>query len=291
MVLGPGVYPASVTPFDESGRVDAAAVVRLAAWFRANECPGVVLAGTAGEGPSLAAVEKRDLVRTAQLDEGLKWILGVSTTSIEEAIWTCEAGRKSGATAALVMPPSYFREATDDGILQWFETLLSRTSLPVILYNFPQRTGRDFTPEMVQQLAKHDGIMGLKDSSGFSENIVTYPEAMPGKELFVGDETLLWDALEHGWTGAISGAANVLGRWLSTILKEHKTDPASGRTKFELILPALRAIRYVPQPAGHKWILHRQGVLPNPAMRLPMVLPHEALFEDLEKELERVGIG
>src|SRR5882724_5248993 len=129
MLLSPGTYPASVTPFDEKGRIDMAGVARLLAWFRANGCTGVVLAGTNGEGPSLSAVEKRDLIRTAvPLANGLPIVLGVATASLEEAVWSCESARKDGAAAALVMPPAYYREASQEGIILWYEELLARTS-------------------------------------------------------------------------------------------------------------------------------------------------------------------
>src|SRR5436305_4424299 len=114
MVLERGIYPAAVTPFDEKGRVDILCVARLLAWFEAAGCKGAVLAGTNGEGPSLSATEKRDLIREAiPLRGKLDIILGIATSSLEEAVWSCNQAQNAGAVAALVMPPSYFREATE----------------------------------------------------------------------------------------------------------------------------------------------------------------------------------
>src|SRR4051812_1946026 len=108
MVLERGIYPAAVTPFDEKGRVDILCVARLLAWFESNGCKGAVLAGTNGEGPSLSPVEKRDLLRDAMPLRGtLDLILGIATSSSDEAIWLCKQAGAVGAKAILLMPPYY----------------------------------------------------------------------------------------------------------------------------------------------------------------------------------------
>src|SRR5437588_2512986 len=127
MVLQPGIYPAAVTPFDEKGRIDMLSVARLLAWFEANGCKGAILAGTNGEGPSLSPVEKRDLLRDAMPLRGkLELILGIATSSSDEAIWLCKQAGSLGAKAILLMPPFYFREATSCGMQKWFELVISR---------------------------------------------------------------------------------------------------------------------------------------------------------------------
>ncbi len=95
----------------------------------------------------------------------------------------------------------------------------------------------------------------------------------PGKSLFVGDETLLVEALSAGWTGTISGAANVIPSWLSQIVREWQTDRESAETKFALIGPTLQAIRTSPQPGANKRILTELGVLPSADVRLPLESP------------------
>src|SRR5438132_298207 len=112
-----GCYPAAVTPFREDGEVDQPGMARLLAWFESQGCAGAVLAGTNGEGPSLSAIEKRDLLRAMMPVRGsIDLILGVATPSLSEAVWSCKQAAKIGAAAALVMAPGYFREATEQGI-------------------------------------------------------------------------------------------------------------------------------------------------------------------------------
>lgn len=266
-MLEPGVYPAAVTPMDASGEIDGPSVARLLAYFEAAGCKGVVLVGTNGEGPSLSAVEKRDLLRLASTCAGsLKLVLGIATPSLDEAQWSCEQAAKNGATAVLVMPPSYFRTATEEGIAEWFETLASGSRVPVLAYNFPKMTGFTMSPDFVARLAEHPNIVGFKDSSGEPENLAAYRAASNtgSKSLFVGDETILLDALKSGWTGTISGAANCVPQWLARVAAK------SDEVKFQVLLPVLRAIRSQPQPATNKAVLHALGVISTPHPRLPL---------------------
>ena len=267
-----------------------AATARLLAWFEACGCTGAVLAGTNGEGPSLSATEKRDFVREAMPLRGkLDIVLGVATSSLEEAVWLCNQALRSGAAAALVMPPSYFREASEDGIVSWFHALMDRTDMPVIVYNFPQRTGVTISSSMLQRIAEHDRFAGVKDSSGERSNLSGYASALDGsgKVLYVGNETLLLEALQEGWTGTISGASNVMPYPLSCIVHDwHENHRESAEAKFAVALPAIQALRGKPQPATNKALLESIGVLPSGAVRLPLSSLSANHVSDLRKELE-----
>ena len=271
-MLRPGCYPAAVTPMLPSGEIDQPGMARLLAWFESKGCAGAVIAGTNGEGPSLAAVEKRDLLRAMIPVRGkLDLILGIATPSISEALWSCSQAAKAGAAAALVMPPSYFREATPQGLHDWFERLLDGAGLPILIYNFPQRTGITLDGEFLSQFAQHPNLAGAKDSSGSAENLQGYARALPGKALFVGNETLLIQALQEGWTGTISGAANVVTTWLAQVVELwHSGNHDRAQLKFQMVFPALEAIRKMPQPAANKAMLAKLGIIDSPAVRLPL---------------------
>lgn len=272
-----GIYPASVTPFLPSGEIDYPSVARLLAYFESAGCKGVVVGGTNGEGPSLSAVERRDLCREAVRFAGeLAVIQGIATASLPEAIWLCEQAGKCGARAALVMPPGYFRSATDETIVAWFHALFDRTPIPILVYNFPKMTGITLTAEMVSELCGHQMFGGLKDSSGSFENLVAYRNATkPEHSLLVGNETLLLDALSAGWTGSISGAANLVSQWLSRIVMEwdEPLTRESAQAKFQILMPVIEAIRSNGQPAMNKSVLEKWSVISDGAPRLPLQRP------------------
>jgi 4-hydroxy-tetrahydrodipicolinate synthase len=282
-----GIYPASVTPLDEKGRVDMLSTARLLAWFEAAGCKGAVLAGTNGEGPSLSAVEKRDFLRQAMPLKGkLELILGVATPSSDEAEWLCKQAYKDGASAILLMAPNYFREATESGMAKWFEEVLDHSPLPILIYNFPQRTGFAITAELLARLAKHDQCAGAKDSSSDVANLKAYKQAVGEKLLFVGNESLLIQAMESGWNGSISGAANAIPQWLCQILTEWLTnEKESALVKFELLKPVIEKLRKVPQPGVNKMLLHRRGILAGGLPRLPLEAPSA---EEVEQTAELI---
>ncbi len=271
------IYPAAVTPFDEKGRIDFVGVAKLLAWFESAGCAGVVLAGTNGEGPSLSAVEKRDLILgAAPLAGSLELILGIATPSSDEAVWLCKQAFHAGGKSVLLMPPGYFREASEAGIEGWFRFVMDRSPVPVIVYNFPKRTGFTLTPELLCRLSTHEKFAGVKDSSGEESNLSSYRQAVP-QTLYMGDETLLCRALKAGWNGSISGASNVIPQHL--VLAAATGDDA----RFELMEPVLKAIRANPQPATHKALLHRWGILPRPDLRLPLEPPLSTAVDNLSK--------
>lgn len=279
MTLPSGVYPASVTPMTQEGKVDYASLVRLLAWFKQSGCAGVVVGGSNGEGPLLSAVEKRDLAREAAR-HGIPVIAGLATSSLEEAVWLGQQAHRAGCAAGLVMPPTF--GASDlEGVAQWFEALATRSPLPVIVYHHPAMTRVEFTLPLLQRLLDHPNVVGLKTSSGRVEELAWRPDLPPGKVCLVGDEALLHASLAQGWQGTISGAANVLAPWLVRLCQDN--DPALDK----LIQPLVQLIRRSPQPSTHKAVLHAEGLLSTPLPRLPL-LPADGT-EVREAIRERLG--
>ncbi|MEQ1823901.1 MAG: dihydrodipicolinate synthase family protein, partial [Fimbriimonadaceae bacterium] len=218
------------------------------------------------EGPSLSAVEKRDLVQLAcKLAPDLAIVLGIATPSLDEALWLSKQAAKSGAASVLVMAPYYFKEASPEGMKEWFVRILEGSPLPVLLYNFPQRSGFTFDSEFLSAVADHDNLLGVKDSSGDEGNLTLFRQLLPDKLLFVGNELLLIKALHAGWNGTISGVANVIPNWLFEIVE------ASDEAKFELIRPTIGLLRSSPQPATNKALLQERSVIEHNLVRLPLL--------------------
>lgn len=269
-----GVFPAAVTPFDAKGRIDFESLAKLLAHFEAAGCTGAVLAGTNGEGPSLSAVEKRDLLKIARPLAGkLQLILGVATPSLDEAIWLAKRSGEFGADGLLLMPPYYFRNAPIQGVEAWFRAVLDASEVPVLLYNYPKASGIPLPHEMLGRLGEHPKCAGSKDSSGDKANLTSFRAALPlVKRLFVGDETILDEALASGWSGTISGVANVISPWLCAIVRDFESgEVESAQTKFETALPAIRLLRSHSQPNLNKAILAKLRVIAEPSVRLPLM--------------------
>lgn len=287
-----GVFPAAVTPYDAKGRIDPESIAKLLAHFESAGCAGAVLAGTNGEGPSLSAPEKRDLLQVAKSVSGeLQLILGIATPSLDEAIWLARRASEIGADGILLMPPYYFRAAPIEGIEAWFRAVLDAAEVPTLLYNFPKATGFALSPEMLGRLAEHKQFAGCKDSSGDASNISAYRWTIPSeKRLFVGDETLLEAAQHAGWSGTISGVANVICHWLCAVERDYASgDLESSMAKFAVALPAIKLLRGNSQPSLNKAILARNGIIERASVRLPLFdfdpAAVDTVIEDLAKSI------
>jgi dihydrodipicolinate synthase/N-acetylneuraminate lyase len=256
-----------ITPFDERGEIDWPGVARLLAHNEAEGMTGVVVAGTNGEGPSLSAVERRDLVRFAVQHAGrLQIIAGLATCSLSEAIWLSCQAEKAGAVASLALPPFYFRSAEEDGIANWFEGLFASTDLPCILYSFPKMTGIAFSEGLASRLLQNERVAGIKDSSGDEETVRMFLRiaAQHSKAALVGDERLLKKTLDAGGRGTISGLAN---SFPSLVARQATENSAVLQT---LIDEAVSQIKVHPTPAVHKFVLSHRG-LPGGGLRAPLM--------------------
>lgn len=263
-----GVFPAAVTPFDADHAVDNVSLARLLARFESAGCEGVVVGGTNGEASSLSAVERRDLVRIATACAGsLRVIAGLGTESLPEALWLSQQAKKAGAIAVLAMAPRFWQPCPPEGVAAWWHELLDHSELPVILYNFPKRSGFLPEPGFFEPLLAHPNCCGLKDSSGDPANIPLFAaQKRPNQSLLIGDEKLLAQALLSGWTGAISGLANSIPTALVRFARDpHDTAWAT------LLAPLIAQLRGLSQPAHHKQLLSELGVLTTPAVRHPLL--------------------
>lgn len=279
-----GLYPAVVTPMRPDMSVDEASLIRLLAWFRDQEVPGVVLAGTTGEGPSLAAVEKRDLVRTAVgAGLNLQIILGVATPSLTEAEWLVSQAGKAGASGILLLPPYFPCGASETAMTAWMRRVMDVSPIPVILYHYPQRSGVPISLAMIEELKSHPQFAGVKDSSGQSEPLAERIAATLPARTMVGEERLLVTARKLGANGSISGASNLFPRWVQRLLQ-------GDTVADELLQPILTVVRQYNLPALAKVYLASQGVISHPTVRLPLTAL-DAVPRDVTDALARVGLG
>lgn len=274
-------FTALVTPFDEKFRVDAAAIVRLLAWHKANGMDGVVVAGTNGEGPSLSAAEKRDLFQLAcEHAAGLRVVAGLGTCALSEATWLARRAAEAGAEMLLLQAPFYFRSASESGLEAFFDAVLSESPIPVLLYNHPM-TGFTLAPEMFARLAeRHEFFAGVKDSSGNFELFRQYRKTLPGKIVLVGDERLLLRSLHEGGEGTISGLANSMPHLIARQVAE-RSDALQ-----ILIDQAVEALKRHPQPAVHKCVLNSIG-LPGGWLRPPLENLVDAAAADVRRFLSQ----
>jgi 4-hydroxy-tetrahydrodipicolinate synthase len=174
---------------------------------------GVFILGTTGEAPSLSYRLRREVIdRTCQFVRGrVPIIVGITDTSVVEAINLARHAAAAGAQAVVTAAPYYFPEGQPE-LIEWAQKLVPDLPLPVYFYNMPQMTNVVFEPETIRQLTQLTGIAGLKDSSGdldYYGKLVEVAKTRPDWRVFVGPELLLVETLRLGGHGGVNGGAQI----------------------------------------------------------------------------------
>jgi 4-hydroxy-tetrahydrodipicolinate synthase len=212
-----GVNAAVLTPMNADLSIDLDRMANHCRWLLANGCNGLAVLGTTGEANSLGIQERIALLEglVARGIPASKMLPGTGTTALTDTVLLTKAAEALGCRGALMLPPFYYKNPTDDGLLAYFNEVAQRVggSISLYLYNFPQQSAIPFSVDFIARLlhANPGKFRGIKDSSGSYENGLAYVEnfAKDGFEVYAGDDTLLKPLLEKGSAGCITAASNV----------------------------------------------------------------------------------
>jgi len=261
-----GLITAMVTPFDADGRVELGTAQKIAAWLLDNGSEGLVVTGTTGEGPTLTDQEKAAVWRAvveAVGDRG-SVIAGSGTNDTAHSIHLTQQAEKAGCDAALVVTP-YYNRPPQSGLVAHFQAVARATTLPILLYDIPVRTGRKIDHNTLLTLAETPNIVGVKDAAGDVQGAARLVAKAPeGFEVYCGNDadTLPW--LSVGAAGVISVASHVAGPKMAEMIAAYRAgDPERARRlNAELIgvydvmsvtanpIPVKAAMELAGHPAG-----------------------------------------
>jgi 4-hydroxy-tetrahydrodipicolinate synthase len=257
-------------------------------------CHGLVLFGTTGEGPSFSPSEREVLMRSVRAYRnqfrGFRLIAGTGTPSLSESIDLTKLAFDLGYDAALVVPPYYFRKATDDGLFAWFSELI-RKAVPsdkyILGYHFPNVAGVGFSMELLARLKDAFPVQfaGIKDSSHDADLARALGEKF-GEDLVVltGTDTYLKMAMENKAAGCITAPANLISPELRAVWDGLRagTDVTDAQTRVDHLRHILE--KYPPFPPAIKAVLQRLYGLPRWSVKPPLLDISEALEEQLVQE-------
>jgi 4-hydroxy-tetrahydrodipicolinate synthase len=212
-----GLSAALTTPFAPDGSIDTAGLVAQAKRSLAAGCNSVTLFGTTGEGSSIGASERKDVL-TAALSAGIdpgNLVTGVLVDSAQDAADQSREALDIGVRNILLAPPSYFKNVSDDGLFEWFSAAfrqLGSSARDILVYNIPSVTMVALSVELIGRLrhAFPGVVTGVKDSSGdwpYTQRLLAEHRDLI---ILIGDERHLAQGVRLGGQGAISGVANFL---------------------------------------------------------------------------------
>ena len=208
-----GIIPPVATPLTAAGELDRPALRRLCTRMLDAGVHGLFVLGTTGEAPSLSSAMRRIIVEEVCSVSGGRApvLVGVTDTSLEEAVCLSQHAHRCGAAATVMAPPYYFPISQDE-LESYVRRFVELSPLPLYLYNFPGMTKVRFEIETLRRLGRLPNVAGLKDSSGDLDYFRAALAAVSDFEdfaVFMGPEELLAQGLHLGATGGVTGGANL----------------------------------------------------------------------------------
>ena len=285
------VITAMVTPMERSGAIDYDKVESLAKHLIESGSDTLLVAGTTGESPTLTNEEEIELVNSVKraVANKAKIILGAGSNSTESAIEYSKFAQKEGVDAILSVVP-YYNKPNQRGMIEHFSAIAQATSLPIILYNIPGRTGVNMLPETVAYLArKYDNIVGIKQSFGDMDQVTELRMLCPEDfVIYSGDDSLTLPMLSLGAHGVISVASHIFGSEIKSMIRNFKSgELIAARNMQKKLYPAFRKLFMAPNPTPVKAALAYKGHI-NDYVRKPLVTLTEEEKIELFKVIDSV---
>lgn len=286
-----GAFTALITPFKD-GMVDETGLKRLIEFQVKNSMDGIVPCGTTGESATLSYEEHERVIETAiEAAAGRMLVIaGTGSNSTSETIMLTRHAEKAGADAALLITP-YYNKPTQQGLYEHYKKVAEETSLPLILYNVPGRTGVNMLPETVARLSEIKGIAGIKEATGDLKQVSDVLEfAGKGFSVLSGDDFTTLPLLSIGGHGVISVTSNIAPKDVSAMVNGFLSGNIEKAKKLHYRLePLNRAMFLETNPIPVKTAVSLMGMAEE-EFRLPLVRISPKNRVRLKEALKAFGI-
>jgi 4-hydroxy-2-oxoglutarate aldolase len=299
-----GLFAPIPVPFnqDESLALDKLES-NLQRWI-SQPLDGVVLPGSNSEAPYLSEEERLALWRTCgqafrdgktadgRTASGQTWLAGSGMERTPDTIRLTLRAAEQGASAALVVPPCYYKkDMTHEVLVAHYRALAAASPIPVLLYNVPAFTGIDFELKTLLTLAEHPNIIGIKDSSSNVLKSGLLLQARPDFLVFAGTGGALLPFLSIGAVGCISALSNIAAATLKEIMQAFAAGDLENARRMQISLMELNfAVTGKYGVPGLKYAMDKTGFYGGPARR-PLLPVGEGAQCHLDRLLADAGLG
>ncbi|MCP1446272.1 4-hydroxy-tetrahydrodipicolinate synthase [Pseudomonas sp. GGS8] len=278
-----GIWVPIVTPF-HNGAIDFIGLRRLVSHLLEKGVDGIVVCGTTGEAAALGKHEQ-----LAVLDAVLEQVppervvMGLAGNNLTELL-QFQSEILKRPLAGLLVPPPYYIRPSQAGLEAFFKTVADASSVPVILYDIPYRTGIAFEQATLLRIVAHERIVAIKDCGGNPAN--TFALLSSGNvDVLCGEDNQIFGALCLGAKGAIAASAHVHPELFVTLYQQIRDNRlAAGRTTFFQLLPLIHSLFIEPNPAPVKTALALGGLIRD-ELRAPMQRSSESTAVRLKEVL------
>ncbi|MFI8456263.1 dihydrodipicolinate synthase family protein [Kitasatospora sp. NPDC085464] len=273
-----GIYVPLVTPFAADGSVALDSLEKLAHELLDAGAAGLVALGTTGEPAALSAQERDavvDVAAAACATRGAQLIIGAhgGDTGATADSLAALAARVPRAAAALVTVPAFVRPG-EAGTVAHFRALAASSPLPLVVYHIPYRTGQQLSAAALREIAAIDGVVGVKYATGGLDQagVELLADAPAGFAVLAGEDAFLSPMMALGGPGGILASAHLAtGRFVELAQAWQAGDVDRARALGHRLTGLALAAFAAPNPAVTKGVLHAQGRIPTPDVRLPLL--------------------
>ena len=286
-----GMATAIVTPMTADG-IDYEALGRFLEFQMESGINAIVVMGTTGENATIEPADQKAVIRfTVEKVAGrVPVIAGTGTNNTAHVLENTKAACEAGADAVLVVTP-YYNKATQKGLIQHFTLVADASTVPVILYNVPGRTGCNLLPETVAVLAEHPNIVGIKEATGNMAQMVKIRKLCGDKiDVYSGEDALTVPMMAMGGAGTISVLSNVLPRESVAMTDACLRGDYAAAAKMQCdLLPLIDLLFCEVNPIPAKAAVSAMG-FGEENLRLPLTPMEDVNKEKLYKEMRKLGL-
>jgi|SRR5208282_2998277 len=288
-----GVFAALVTPMNAKEEIDFPQLGAFTNYLVRQGVHGLVPLGSTGEYYALSAEEREQVLRsTLEVVAGrVPVVAGANAGSTREVIAYSRQAEQLGCAGVMLAPPYYSLPRLEE-LFAHFRAVNNAIGIPIVLYNYPGRTGVDMPPAFIERLAGLKNVRYVKESTGEMPRITELLRRCGDRlGVFCGCDTIALESLVMGAIGWIGGVVNVLPKSHVSLyeLAVVKKDYAAARKVFFRLLPTLELME-----GGHKYtqfVKAACGLAGHPVgpPRRPLMIPTAAERVLLRKALGRTG--
>ncbi|WP_455825056.1 4-hydroxy-tetrahydrodipicolinate synthase [Pseudomonas graminis] len=279
-----GIWVPIVTPFQD-GAIDFAGLRRLVSHLLQKHVAGIMVCTTTGEAASLSRLEQLAVLDAVlQMVPAHRVVMGLAGNNQLELLQFQGEVLKRPVAGLLVPAPSYIRPS-QAGLEAFFRTVADASSVPIILYDIPYRTGVTFEQVTLLNIVAHPQIVAIKDCGGNLGNTLALL-ASGEVDVLCGEDIQLFNALCLGASGAIAASAHVRTEQFVALWQQVRDNQlAQARATFLGLVPLINAMFLEPNPAPVKAALALQGLIGS-ELRAPMQRASEAVVAGLKSIVE-----
>ena len=293
MAIFKGACTALVTPMNDDFTVNYEKLDELIEMQIEGGIDALCICGTTGEASTLSHEEHIDVIARAvkAAKKRVPIIAGAGSNSTETAIYLSKEAERVGADALLHVSP-YYNKATQTGLIKHFTAVAQSTSLPILLYNIPGRTGVAIKPETQAYLIKNvENIVGVKEASGNISEIARLKKLIgDAGDIYSGDDDQVVPILSLGGSGVISVLADVAPKYAHDLVYKFLDGDVKGSLKMQLdALDLISALFCEVNPIPVKTAMNLMGLNVGP-LKLPLCEMDPANEVRLKKALTDFGI-